>query len=146
MNKLAILLICLPLLAHGAEPALEQRAQAIEEQLRCLVCQNQTIADSNAGLAVDLRREVREQLAQGRSEPEVLDFMVQRYGDFVLYRPPVKKTTWLLWFGPFALLAGALALLVLTLKRRAGAAAAEAQADPEELLRARALLDKKEPQ
>ena len=146
MNKLAVLLLCLPLLAHGAEPALEKRAQAIEEQLRCLVCQNQTIADSNAGLAVDLRRQVREQLAQGRSEPEVLDFMVQRYGDFVLYRPPVKKTTWLLWFGPFALLAGALALLVLTLKRSAGAAATEAQADPEELLRARALLDKKEPQ
>jgi cytochrome c-type biogenesis protein CcmH len=141
VNKLiAALLLAAPLCAVGADPALEQRAQAIEEQLRCLVCQNQTIADSNAGLAVDLRRQVREQLAQGKSEREVTDFMVQRYGDFVLYRPPVKSTTWLLWFGPFALLAAGLGLLALKLKRRAGEAESEPDLAPEDLQRARSLL------
>jgi cytochrome c-type biogenesis protein CcmH len=78
----------------------QKRAVELEEQLRCLVCQNQTIADSNAELAQDLRRQVREQIAQGRSDAEIVDFMVQRYGDFVLYRPPLKAVTLLLWFGP----------------------------------------------
>jgi cytochrome c-type biogenesis protein CcmH len=86
------------------QPDLDQRVAAIAAELRCLVCQNQSIAESNADLAVDLRRQIREQLKEGRSERDVLDFMVQRYGDFVLYRPPLKASTFLLWGGPFLLL------------------------------------------
>ena len=86
-------------------PALEEQVQRIAQELRCLVCQNQTIADSNADLARDLRREVRRMLATGASEQQVREFMVARYGDFVLYRPPVKATTVALWIGPFVLLA-----------------------------------------
>lgn len=81
-----------------------QRAARLADQLRCLVCQNQSIADSGADLAVDLRREIKVQMGQGRSDREILDFMVQRYGDFVLYDPPVKTTTLILWFGPLLLL------------------------------------------
>ena len=103
----------------AADPALEKRVLAIAEELRCLVCQNQTIADSHADLAIDLRNQVREKLAQGMSDRDVIDYMVQRYGDFVLYRPPVKATTWFLWFGPFLLLAGGLIFLGVKLKRRA---------------------------
>ena len=87
------------------DPALERRVSTLAHELRCLVCQNQTLADSNAPLAVDLRGQIREQLKAGRSERDVLDFMVQRYGDFVLYRPPFKASTVALWLGPFALLA-----------------------------------------
>jgi cytochrome c-type biogenesis protein CcmH len=136
---IAAMLMALALGAHADED-LDKRAAALEEELRCLVCQNQTIADSHAGLAADLRREVREQLAQGKSEQEVLDFMVQRYGDFVLYRPPVKSTTWLLWFGPLLLLVGGAALLVSRL-RSARSRVAETPPSEEELQRARALLD-----
>jgi cytochrome c-type biogenesis protein CcmH len=82
------------------------------------VCQNQTIADSNADLAIDLRKQVREQLSQGKSEQEILDYMVQRYGDFVRYRPPVKMQTLVLWMGPFVLLAGGLFALLRFLRRR----------------------------
>ncbi|SDH14093.1 MULTISPECIES: cytochrome c-type biogenesis protein [unclassified Duganella] len=139
VKLIAALMMTLALAAH-AEADLDKRAAALEEELRCLVCQNQTIADSHAGLASDLRREVREQLAQGKSEQEVLDFMVQRYGDFVLYRPPVKSTTWLLWFGPFLLLAAG-ALLLASRLRAARARAAEAPPSEEALQRARALLD-----
>jgi cytochrome c-type biogenesis protein CcmH len=93
-------------LAAGAqEDVLEKRVTGLAHELRCLVCQNQTLADSNAPLAVDLRNQIREQLAAGKSEREVTDFMVQRYGDFVLYRPPFKAATALLWLGPFLLLA-----------------------------------------
>ena len=99
-------------------PELEKRVQAISEELRCLVCQNQTIADSHADLAIDLKNQVREMLAQGKSNQEVTDYMVKRYGDFVLYRPPVKTSTWLLWFGPFLLLIGGIGFLVLKLKSR----------------------------
>jgi cytochrome c-type biogenesis protein CcmH len=87
------------------ESALEERTKDLAHELRCLVCQNQTIADSNAPLAQDLRNQIREQLAAGRSEREVIDYMVTRYGDFVLYRPPFKATTLALWLGPFVLLA-----------------------------------------
>jgi cytochrome c-type biogenesis protein CcmH len=121
----AVMLVMMAALAHAkeapnaaADPALEKRVMAIAEELRCLVCQNQTIADSDADLAVDLRNQVREKLAQGMPDREVVNFMVQRYGDFVLYRPPVKTTTWLLWFGPFLLLVGALVFLALKVKRR----------------------------
>jgi cytochrome c-type biogenesis protein CcmH len=85
-------------------PKLDDRVKNLAHELRCLVCQNQTIADSNAPLAVDLRNQIREQLAAGKSERDVIDFMVARYGDFVLYRPPFKAATLALWLGPFALL------------------------------------------
>ena len=100
------------------DPALEQRVMQIANELRCLVCQNQTIADSHAELAVDLRNQVRDQLKQGKSEQEILDYMVQRYGDFVRYRPPVKMQTLVLWVGPFLLLAGGLFALLRFLRRR----------------------------
>jgi cytochrome c-type biogenesis protein CcmH len=103
------------------DPALERRVVALAEELRCLVCQNQTLADSHAPLAIDLKNQIREQLQAGNSERQVTELMVQRYGDFVLYRPPVKGTTWLLWFGPFLLLGGGLAVLLRKLRRRAAA-------------------------
>ena len=86
-------------------PELDRRVADLSHELRCLVCQNQTIADSNAPLAVDLRAQIREQLAAGKSEQDVIDYMVARYGDFVLYRPPFKPATLALWLGPFVLLA-----------------------------------------
>ena len=103
--------------ALAADPVAEKRLQVLSEELRCLVCQNQTIADSNADLAVDLRNQVREKLQQGMSERDIVAYMVQRYGDFVLYRPPVKSITWLLWFGPFLLLIGGIIFLGLKLFR-----------------------------
>jgi cytochrome c-type biogenesis protein CcmH len=94
-----------------AQGELDARARTLEESLRCVVCQNQTLADSNAPLAADLRARIREQLAHGSSDDEIRAFMVQRYGDFVLYRPPVKPLTWALWFGPLvALLGGGIAM------------------------------------
>lgn len=100
------------------DPVIEKRLQAIAGELRCLVCQNETIAASNADLAVDLRREVRQMLREGKSEREIIDYMTARYGDFVLYRPPVKASTALLWFGPAVLLVGGVAVLWLVLRRR----------------------------
>lgn len=100
------------------DPVLEARVMRIASELRCLVCQNQTIADSHADLAQDLRNQVREMLQQGKSEAEILDYMTQRYGDFVLYRPPVKSTTTLLWYGPAALLVGGVVVLIVVLRRR----------------------------
>ena len=102
----------------AADPALEARVNKLSEELRCLVCQNQSLADSHAELAQDLKNEVREMLGKGLSDREVKDFLVARYGDFVLYRPPVKTTTWLLWLGPFALLVAALAVFFVKLRRR----------------------------
>ena len=101
------------------DPVLEARVQAVAAELRCLVCQNQTIADSTSGLAEDLRREVREQLKRGVSNDAVVQYMTDRYGDFVRYRPPFKATTALLWIGPSALLVLGLGGLVLVLRRRA---------------------------
>ena len=122
---LAFLLALAPL-GHAGEapsaaedPVLEKRVNKLSEELRCLVCQNQTIADSHADLAVDLKNLIREKLKQGMSDQEVKDFMVERYGDFVLYRPPVKTTTWLLWFGPFVLLLVGIVVLVIKLRARA---------------------------
>jgi cytochrome c-type biogenesis protein CcmH len=101
-----LLLVAIPFQAMAQEdPNLERRVASLAHELRCLVCQNQTLADSNAPLAVDLRGQIREQLKAGKSERDVMDFMVQRYGDFVLYRPPFKASTVALWVGPFALLA-----------------------------------------
>jgi cytochrome c-type biogenesis protein CcmH len=102
----------------AADPQLEKRVLGLAEELRCLVCQNQTLADSNAPLAVDLRNQVREQLKSGKSEQDVIDFMVARYGDFVLYRPALKATTLLLWFGPLLLALLGIGMLVRRLKRR----------------------------
>jgi cytochrome c-type biogenesis protein CcmH len=102
----------------AVDPILEARVTRLTSELRCLVCQNQTIADSHAGLAVDLRNQVREMLQRGDSEQEILDFMTARYGDFVLYRPPLKSTTILLWLGPVAMVIGGLALLIFVLRRR----------------------------
>jgi len=103
----------------AADPVTEAKMLRIAAELRCLVCQNQTIAESDAGLAVDLRDQVRAMLKKGQSEREILQYMTDRYGDFVLYRPPVKPTTLLLWFGPAVLLVGGLAVLVVVLRRRA---------------------------
>ena len=102
----------------SADPALEARMMVIAEELRCLVCQNETIAASQADLAVDLKNQIRIKLTQGQSQKQILDFMVERYGDFVLYRPPLKTTTALLWIGPFVLMGIAVALMVLNVKRR----------------------------
>jgi cytochrome c-type biogenesis protein CcmH len=100
-------------------PDLEKRVMALAEELRCLVCQNQTLADSHAALAIDLKNRIRELLREGKTEREVLDFMVQRYGDFVLYRPPLRATTALLWAGPFILLVvGATGLIAWLRKRK----------------------------
>ena len=92
--------------------------QRIATELRCLVCQNQTVADSHSGLAEDLREQVRDMLRRGETDAQILAFMTARYGDFVLYRPPVKSTTWLLWAGPAVLMVGALAGLAWVLRRR----------------------------
>jgi cytochrome c-type biogenesis protein CcmH len=120
--------------------ALNQRVLRLAAELRCLVCQNQTIADSHADLATDLRRQIREMLEAGKTDQEVLDFMTQRYGDFVLYRPPVKPTTALLWAGPALLVAGGAGALIWVLRRRAKMApeAFEPDApDPDEATEAR---------
>jgi len=120
-----LVLLCLPLALHATEAkplaedeVVEQRLIKIAEEMRCLVCQNESLAGSHAELAEDLRREIRTQIRQGKTDQEVMAFMVTRYGDFVRYRPPVKPTTWLLWFGPFLFLAVAMGLLARVLRRR----------------------------
>lgn len=128
------------------DPAVEARVMNLATVLRCLVCQNQTLADSNAELAVDLRNQVRAQVKAGRSDEEIIEYLVARYGDFVLYRPPVKTTTVLLWAGPFVLLLAGLAGLLVTLRRRARAQASAGgagrdAADEAARARAKALLD-----
>ena len=100
------------------DPVLEERLMNLSRELRCLVCQNETLADSRADLAVDLRNEIREQMKAGKTDQEIIAFLTARYGDFVLYRPPVKATTYFLWFGPFVLLLGGLFLLFHYVKQR----------------------------
>ena len=124
-------------------PALEKRAVALEEQLRCLVCQNQTIADSHAELAIDLKKEIREKLKAGMSEKQIKQFLVARYGDFVLYNPPIKATTVPLWFGPFALLIAAVAGLFYYIMRRRRSVASQPLSEAEQA-RVQALLDSPE--
>jgi cytochrome c-type biogenesis protein CcmH len=102
------------------DPALEERLNRLAAELRCLVCQNESIAGSRADLAQDLRQEVRELMKAGRSDAEVTAFLTERYGDFILYRPPVRPGTWLLWFGPALILAGAVAGMVFAARRRPG--------------------------
>jgi cytochrome c-type biogenesis protein CcmH len=141
---LAATLAARPALATDAaptekDPVAQARAVKLSETLRCLVCQNQTIADSNAELAVDLRRQVREQIAAGKTDDEIITYMTDRYGDFVLYRPPVRATTVLLWAGPMLLLIlGAFVLVRIMRERRAAPEAPPLSAD--ERARAEALL------
>ncbi len=125
MRSIVIFLLWLPLAAAGQgaqptpeDPVANKRAVQLAEQLRCLVCQNQSIAESNAELAVDLRGQIREQIAQGKSDTEITGYMVERYGDFVLYRPPVKAITLLLWFGPVVVLLIAVFGLIRYLRAR----------------------------
>jgi cytochrome c-type biogenesis protein CcmH len=126
----------------SGDDALELRLKKLETELRCLVCQNQTLADSNADLAADLRREVRDLALTGKTDDEIRAYLVARYGDFVLYDPPLKAITSLLWIGPFALLFGGGALWWFVLRRRASAhRAAPQSSDEQAAARARALLD-----
>jgi cytochrome c-type biogenesis protein CcmH len=139
------LAVTMPVVANEAkpmsnDPVLEARVMVIAEELRCLVCQNETIAASHADLAVDLRSQIRIKLTQGQSSQQILDFMVARYGDFVLYRPPLKASTVLLWVGPFALLLLAAGVLVLNIRRHRGVATGSSMTDAEQR-RAQQLLD-----
>jgi cytochrome c-type biogenesis protein CcmH len=122
-------------------PQMEADYNKLVDELRCLVCQNQNLAGSDADLAQDLRRETYEMLSQGKSPQQVVDFMVERYGDFVLYRPRFKLNTYLLWLGPFLLLTFVLVLLVRRLASRKSPAAV----DPEAIAHARQILENKEP-
>lgn len=127
MKKLTLLLVLMLVLPSSwareaapvaEDPEIERRMIHLSEDLRCLVCQNESLAGSRADFANDLRREIREQMKDNKSDKEIIDFLVARYGDFVLYRPPVKSTTVLLWFGPFIFLAAGAVFLVFYLKRR----------------------------
>jgi cytochrome c-type biogenesis protein CcmH len=100
------------------DPVVEQRLIAISEEMRCLVCQNESLAGSRSDLANDLRRELRTLIKQGKTDAEIREFMVSRYGDFVLYRPPVKPITWMLWIGPFALMVAGVIALFVYMRRR----------------------------
>jgi cytochrome c-type biogenesis protein CcmH len=151
VKRVSLIAVLVALLLAGAlaraDAALETRLKNLEEELRCLVCQNQTLADSTAPLAEDLRREVRELALQGKSDAEIKQYLVARYGDFVLYKPPVKPTTWLLWFGPFAFLLGGGLVWYVVLRRR-GRKTSDDDGPPaagpppgDQSERARALLD-----
>jgi cytochrome c-type biogenesis protein CcmH len=122
------------------DPAVEQRLIAISEEMRCLVCQNESLAGSRSDLANDLRRELRTLIKQGKTDAEIREFMVERYGDFVLYRPPVKPETYLLWAGPFLLMIVAVVVLLRYLRRRNRAVDHEPQLTNDEATRAEALL------
>ena len=127
MRKLLVLMLSLLVInvARAADsapaaddPQLDKRVMELAENLRCLVCQNQTIADSPAELATDLKKQIREKIKQGMSDRDIIDYMVARYGDFVLYKPPLKGSTILLWFGPLLFLAAGLTALFYRLARR----------------------------
>jgi cytochrome c-type biogenesis protein CcmH len=149
MKRGLILLLALSLFAIGiaaqdaqsdtADPAIEQRLHNLSQELRCLVCQNETLAESRADLAVDLRNQIREQIKAGKTDKEIIAYLTQRYGDFVLYRPPVRPTTYLLWFGPFVLLIGGLVFLFRYVKQRRGLIV-DNPLTPEERRRAEELL------
>ena len=128
MMKRIILLLTVLISLFGAtlakeaqsneDPKIEQRMKLLTEQLRCMVCQNETLDASRADLAENLRKEIREQIKAGKSDQEIIAFLTQRYGDYVLYNPPVKKTTYLLWFGPFVLLIGGIVVLYRYVRNR----------------------------
>jgi len=128
----------------SSDAALDARLKKLETELRCLVCQNQTLADSNADLAEDLRREVRALAVAGKSDAEIKAYLVARYGDFVLYNPPIKRTTWLLWGGPFALLVGGGALWWIVLRRRSARPPVVVASDANSEARARQILEEAE--
>lgn len=148
MKRALMILLCwLPLCAIAGEaqdmaqdPVVEKRMMVLAENLRCLVCQNESLASSHAELAEDLRREVREQIKKGMTDKEIIDYLVARYGDFVLYDPPFKSTTLLLWLGPFLLLLAGAVWLVLQLRKRRQLVTAPALT-PEALSRATHLLN-----
>jgi cytochrome c-type biogenesis protein CcmH len=119
VTRLLVAALSLAATVAFADDALDARLRALETELRCLVCQNQTLAESEAPLAADLRKEVRELAQAGKSDDDIRAYLVARYGDFVLYKPPVEPVTYLLWFGPFLLLAGGLAVWLVVLRRRA---------------------------
>ena len=146
----AAMLCLLPVLGVAKEappaaedPVLEQRLMRLAKELRCLVCQNESLADSHADLAADLRQQIREQMKAGRSDEQIKAWLTQRYGDFVLYRTPIKATTVALWFGPFVLLLAGLAGLLFYLRRRRGRVG-RPELTPEDQARARALLQEAE--
>lgn len=147
MRAFILLLCLLPVFVYAGEasdlakdPVLEKRMVGLAENLRCLVCQNESLASSHAELAEDLRREVRELMRKGMSDQEIKDYLVARYGDFVLYEPPMKNYTLLLWLGPFALLLAGLGVLVYQLRNRRKTVT-EATLTPEAAARAAALLN-----
>ncbi len=149
-----LLALCLVGAAHAAIDAYEfrdeaerQRYRTLVEELRCPKCQNQNIADSNAPIAMDLRREIFRMLEEGKSNEQIVDYLVDRYGDFVRYKPPVNAKTLLLWYGPIALLVLGFAVLAVILRRRRRGAEAQASNSLSEAERARlaSLLDKKDP-
>lgn len=121
-------------------PEHEERYEKLLSELRCLVCQNQTVAESSSDLANDLRVEVKEMLERGASDQEILKFMSDRYGDFVLYKPPVKARTYLLWIGPFVLLLGGILLVIMLVRKRAKAVPKNELSDQEKQ-RLQSLLD-----
>jgi cytochrome c-type biogenesis protein CcmH len=145
MRRLAVL-ICLVLCTFAwaeeakLDAAGEERVKTLAHELRCLVCQNQTIADSNADLAIDLRTQIREQIQAGKTDQQIKDYMVARYGDFVLYRPPVQSNTVLLWVAPFVLLVGGVGFLFWHLSKRRKLTGAQ-QFSADDLQRADALLE-----
>ena len=150
MTRLLVLALLVvlasPMFAQTAQPlaedeAVERRLNAIAEELRCLVCQNESLASSRADLAQDLRRQIREQIRLGRTDDEVLAYMTQRYGDFIRYRPPLKGTTLVLWIGPFVLLAAAAGGLARYVRKRRVRVAAAALSPEEEARVARLLGD-----
>jgi len=147
MRKFILLLCFIPMISLAGEaqdmakdPVLEKRMVILAEDLRCLVCQNESLASSHAELAEDLRREVRELMQKGMSDQEIKDYLVARYGDFVLYEPPMKASTLLLWMGPFALLVGGLGILVFQLRGRRKTVT-DTDLSPEAEARAAALLN-----
>jgi cytochrome c-type biogenesis protein CcmH len=128
-------------LREQMSPEAERRLRKLEEELRCLVCQNQTLADSDADLAVDLRRQVESMVAAGRSDAQIKDYLVERYGDFVLYRPPVQRNTLALWLGPFLLLAVGVGAWIVVQRRSTRVTALRPEAPAADRERARRLLD-----
>jgi cytochrome c-type biogenesis protein CcmH len=148
MRRFVVLFVVLLATIAWAEETIldaagEQRVKALAQELRCLVCQNQTIADSNADLAIDLRTQIREQIQAGKTDHQIKDYMVARYGDFVLYKPPVQSNTLLLWIAPFVLLIGAVAFLFWQLAKRRKLTVAQPMSD-DDLQRAEALLHRDE--
>ena len=148
MKYISILLLCLlPVFSYAGEakdmakdPVLEKRMIGLAEKLRCLVCQNESLASSHSELAEDLRREVREQMQKGMDDQEIIDYLVSRYGDFVLYDPPVKKSTLVLWYSPFVLLLIGAGTLIYKLRRRKSQIV-EAKLSAEDTQRAAELLN-----